>query len=410
MNWAVIGLVYAAGYAAAIAALDGQPHARLILGNVALLVPPTVLPVVVWRRRHDWLGRQSVFFAALASWATLWLVGQIAWFITEVGRGEAQPWFHWYIVLQLCGSALPLIAMVAWPHRGARLDTAVTAAIDIAVLLFLTGFLYWSLIIAPGMDAANAPLAFHSMAYIGPTVRLLCVAGLVAAIVDAGPSAWAGVYRRLAAGMLLAFVVLVVLSIATLRGEYQTGSMSDVGWMIPFFFAAWAAASAPASEVENRSMVVAPARYASPLLLYAALMAVAVIGYGLRYVLPLGETVDRMRDLATAFTLVGGIALVMVRLRVEQHAFDRANERVRLLATACEHAGELIIITHGSRIEYANDAFCRAIGYAREELAAFAPDQFVAPESRDDLGPLRDRIRSRHVVRSTTMMQRRDGT
>jgi len=113
MNWAVIGLVYAAGYAAAIAALDGQPHARLILGNVALLVPPTVLPVVVWRRRHDWLGRQSVFFAALASWATLWLVGQIAWFITEVGRGEAQPWFHWYIVPQLCGSALPLIAMVA---------------------------------------------------------------------------------------------------------------------------------------------------------------------------------------------------------------------------------------------------------------------------------------------------------
>jgi PAS domain S-box-containing protein len=410
MNWAVAGLVYAAAYAVAIAALGSQPHARLLLGNVALLVPPAIPLAIVWRRRAVWAGRQSVFFAALAAWAALWLVGQFGWFITEVGRGEPQPWFHWYIVLQLCGSALPLIAIVAWPHRGVRVETAATAAIDIAVLTFLTGFFYWSLIIAPGMEPAHAPLAFHSLAYVGPTVRVLCVAGLAAAAVAAGTSAWAAVYRRMAAGMVLAFLLLIVLSIATLRGDYQTGSMADVGWMIPFFFAAWAAAEAPASVVETRSIVAVPVRHASPLMLYAALMTVAVVGYGMRYVLPLGATVDRLRDLATAFTLVGGIALVMVRLRVEQRAVDRANDRVRLLATACEHAGELIVVIQSGRIEYANDAFCRAMGYAREELSAFTAEQFVAPESRADLDPLRDRLRSRHAVRSTTMMLRRDGT
>ena len=52
----------------------------------------------------------------------------------------------------------------------------------------------------------------------------------------------------------------------------------------------------------------------------------------------------------------------MVRLRVEHHAVEQANQRVRLLATACEQAGELIIIIRSGAIEYANDAFCRATG------------------------------------------------
>ncbi len=410
MMWAYVGVAYAAAYVVAAAALSSRPDARLVLGNVALLLPPLATIVAVLRRRAEWHGRHNVFFAAIASWATLWWIGQVGWFIVEVGYRQPQPWFHWYIVLQLCGSALPLIAIVAWPHRGPRAETAITAALDIAVLVFLTGFLYWSLIIAPGMDQANAALALRLLAYIGPTVRALCVVGLGIAAVAAGRGPWRATYLRIAGGMLPAFVILVVLSIATVRGDYRTGSLADVGWMIPFFFAAWAAAAAPASESESRSILAAPARHASPLLLYVALLTVAVAGYGLRYVMPLGQTVDRQRDLATAFTLVAGIALVMLRLRVEQHAVDRANDRVHLLATACEHAGELILITRGDMIEYANDGFCRATGYSRDELAALSPDQFVAPESRADLGPLRERIRARHIVRATTMMRRRNGT
>jgi PAS domain S-box-containing protein len=410
MNWAVAGLLYAAAYAAVIAALGSHPNARLLVGNIALLLPPFAPLFVIWKRRGDWKGRQSVFFSALAAWAALWVIGQAGWFVEEVGRGELQPWFHWYIVLQLCGSALPLIAVVAWPHRGARVETATTAGIDIAVLLFLTGFSYWSLIIAPGMDAAHATIAFHSLAYLGPTVRVLCVAALALAAASARSSAWKTVYWRLGSGMVFAFALLVVLSIATLHGDYQTGSVSDIGWMIPFFCAAWAAAGAPSSVAESRSFVAAPVRHASPLMLYAALMTVAIVGYGFRYVLPLGEAVDRMRDVATAFTLVAGIALVMVRLRVEQRAVDRANDRVRLLATACEHAGEFVAIIHANRIEYANDAFCRAFGYSREELTALPPEHFIADESRHEIGPLRDRIQARHVVRATTMMRRRDGT
>ena len=108
------------------------------------------LLIVLVRRRGAWRGRQAVFWAAIGAWAALWFIGQVGWASDELFRSTPLPWFKWHIILQLCGSALPLIALVAWPHRAAADETAITVALDIAVLVFLTGFLYWSLIIAPG--------------------------------------------------------------------------------------------------------------------------------------------------------------------------------------------------------------------------------------------------------------------
>src|SRR5207248_974550 len=86
------------------------------------------------------------------------------------------------------------------------------------------------------------------------SMPLPSVVGRVAAAAMAGQNPWRAVYARLAAGLILAFAVLIVLSFITLRGDYQTGSPADVGWMLPFWFAAWAADTAPASVVETHSI------------------------------------------------------------------------------------------------------------------------------------------------------------
>ena len=112
----------------------------------------------------------------------------------------------------------------------------------------------------------------------------------------------------------------------------------------------------------------------------------------------------------TAATLVGGVALVMVRLRVEQHAVEQANQRVRLLATACEQAGELIIIIRARRIEYANDAFCRACGYSLEELESLPPIALVGGESVKAVAGLIESLRAQQVVRATVTLARKDGS
>jgi PAS domain S-box-containing protein len=410
-GWAIAGLVYAGGYAALTASLAAHPSARLAVGNIGLLLPPLVLLSVLLARRNDWKGRDAIFWTAIGCWPALWFVGQVTWAADELLFSTPLPWFEWHIILQLCGSALPLIALVAWPHRAAAVETTITVALDMLVLVFLTGFLYWSLVIAPGMDPGQSAVALRSLAIIGPLVRLASVVGLLFAAWSAGSSPWTLIYRRLALGMGLAFAVLILLSLATVRGDYQTGSPADVGWILPFWFAASAAAGAPASSPASSADDRWATRHSSPVLLFAALLTVPMVGYGLRFFAPIVEPLEHLRELATAFTLVFGIALVMVRLRVEQRAVERANQRVRLLAAACEQLGELVVIVSrdDERIEYANDAFCQALGYSRDELASLPPRALVAPESLSEVDRLRGGLAAGGVVRATITLARKDG-
>jgi len=411
MNWAIAGLVYAGVYAAVMTTLAEAETARLVAGNVARLLPPLALLYVLATRRHAWRGRQAVFWGALSAWSLLWFAGGLGWAADELWLATPLPWFKWHIVLQLCGSALPLIALIVRPHRADQEGTVVTVAIDVTVLVLLTGFLYWSLIIAPANNPEQAAMGLRSLAIIGPIVRLATVAALLLAAASAADRAWVTVYRRLALGMALAFGVLVVLSIMTLRGSYGTGSPADVGWMLPFFFAAWAASNAPASPVEARLSPTQPLPQASPILLFVALIGVPTVGYGLRYLMPLGEPADTLRDIATACTLVGVIGLVLVRLRIEQRLAEEANQRLRLLAAACEQAGELIIIVgRDSRIEYANDAFCRALGHTREELDSIAPAALVAEESVAAIPLFNQSLKARKVTRINATLARKNGS
>jgi PAS domain S-box-containing protein len=410
MFWIAAGLAYSGAYVAIVLALEGHAHARLVVGNIGLLLPPIATVVAVVRRRTAWSGRERVFWAAILAWAALWFVGQIGWSIDEVFRSLPLPWFKWYLVLQLSASALPLIALVAWPHRGVRPETTVTAALDISVLVSLTAFLYWSLIIAPGMAPTQSALALRMLATIGPLIRLAAVIGLVWAAWSASGGPWAVVYQRLAVGMGLAFAVLVPLSLTAVKGSYQTGSPGDIGWMLPFWFAASAAAIAPASLPEQRRAISGPRPREHTALLFAAVTAVPIVGYGARYLIPLGEPIDAYRDAATAFTMVWGIALVMIRMRVERRAVEQADERVRLLATACEQTAELIVIVTLDAIEYANDAFCRATGYSREELEHLTPQRLVAPGSFPTVQGILDALKRGEVARITLTMARKDGT
>ena len=68
-GWAIAGLVYAAAYAALMAALPAHPWARLVIGNIALLLPPLAPLYILVRRRGDWRGREAIFWAAIGSWA-----------------------------------------------------------------------------------------------------------------------------------------------------------------------------------------------------------------------------------------------------------------------------------------------------------------------------------------------------
>jgi two-component system NtrC family sensor kinase len=101
---------------------------------------------------------------------------------------------------------------------------------------------------------------------------------------------------------------------------------------------------------------------------------------------------------------------MMMRFRVEQRAVDHANERVRLLAAACEQSTELIAIARGRAIVYANEAFCRATGYSRIEIERLSPVQLVATESIPATAPVIERLSRREPARLALVVARKDGT
>ena len=62
MIWAIAGLVYAGVYVALVSALADYPHVRVLIGDVALLLPPIAPLVVIARNRGrspagPWNGR-----------------------------------------------------------------------------------------------------------------------------------------------------------------------------------------------------------------------------------------------------------------------------------------------------------------------------------------------------------------
>ena len=410
MTWVVWGVVYSTVYAVVAVALAAHPVARLWAGNLGLLVSPLVPIVVILRRRRDWGGRQLAFWDAIGVGAVLWLVGQVAWANHELLLDRHLPWLDWDIVPQLSGSLMPLFALIAWPHAGQRRESAATAVLDIYGFVFLSAFLIWSLVVAPGLTPGVPNFSVHLLAILGPTCRAVVIVGLLFAVRSTDHAGWRQAYGRLAAGATTSFVFLSILSPSVIGGTYQTGSPLDVGWILPFWFYAWAAADAPRAEVEPRRSIADSGRPSPPTVLFVALIAVPVLGYAIRHFLPAGNPADHYRGVAIALALTGGLVLVMLRVIVEHRALESADRRLRLLASALEQSDELIVIVRGSTIRYANDAFCRAFGYTLRELVSVPAANLVAEVSRQSLVEVNETIRQRRAARATATLKRKDGS
>src|SRR6185436_10055876 len=90
---------------------------------------------------------------------------------------------------------------------------------------------------------------------------------------------------------------------------------------------------------------------------------------------------------------------------------ERAGARMRLLAAATEQTGDLILITRANgAIEHANDAFVRALGYSRQELAKFRVEDLVARGFGTLHGQITAAARDGGIWRGTLVRRRRDGS
>ncbi|MBA3640401.1 MAG: PAS domain S-box protein [Acidobacteria bacterium] len=379
-----------------------------MFGNVGLLIPPLAVCGIVLKRQWDWQGCHRLFWDAIAVGAGLWVVGHLGWAFEEIVLGNGG-WLRWHTLFSLCGGILPLIALLARPHLGIRSQAVTGVGLVLASYGILAVFLYSYFVLVPSLvlPPSEAEFALFALVQIN---RGALATGLIAVAWRARRSRWARTYAYLAVGVTSGFFFSLITSRAIAEGSYQAGTLFDLAWIAPFASYAVAAASAPrSSDLEDATL--APVRMLPAAWAAVPVVLIPLIGYGALWLQPLGGSGDAFRALITALLTVAGLGFLTLRLSLQAGELQRADSRLRLLAAATEQTQDMILITRSDgRIEHANDAFVRAMGYAREELSQRSFGDLLE-KGFDGVGRhIREDLRARGVWRGTLFRRRHDGS
>ena len=410
MVWLAGGVAYSIAYIFAGWLLHGHAHALLAFRVSALLVPPMTGVIVIAQRRNDWTGCHWLFWATIALGLTMSAIGLIGWTVDELLLARETSWLGWHTVFALFGAVAPLFALLTQPHRGSREPMTASTAVDIAGIAVMTGFLYSHFVVGPDLAPVTEQRAWLPLLTLCEFQQFLVFAGVSIAAFVARNQSWGATYRRLSVGLLVNFIILSITNAEIWMGMYRSGFVYDVVWIMPFAFYPWAASQAPSSaeaDAAQEDRAITPSR---PWIVFGALGLVPILDYGLRLALPLGA-LEGFRDLFTAITVFSVLPLLMARLAVERGEAQQSDSKRRLLAAATEHADDLICVTSSvGRIEHANSAFCRALGYPLTALVRMTMTQVLADQSRSQLDTIGETVRSGGVWRGTLVRQRQDGS
>jgi PAS domain S-box-containing protein len=380
MGWLALGVAYSIIYAVIGAYLRPFPDVLPWFRIVALLLPPLAGVGLIARRRHTWAGCQWLFWATLALGLLMSGVSVVGWSVDEMLLGVGTSWLGWHAVFALFGGVAPLLALLAQPHRGPREKVTATIAVDIAGIAVLTGFLY------SHFAVANDPaLGFRgvsgSLLLLSELQQFLVCIGMGIAAAVTPDREWKQVYLRLAMGQAISFITLTLGNAEIWQGSYQSASIGDAMWILPFAFYPWAASNAPRSNIPPIEADEAHAATSRPWVIFAGLALLPLIDYGLRRLIPDGAFAP-FQDLSMAVAIVSVLPLLMARLAVERAELRQVDAKLRLMGAAVEEANELIVIvSKDGQIRHANRAFCQAVGYELADLMDQSRSSVVADES-----------------------------
>ena len=408
MLYLSLGLGYIVAYVAIGWLLRDHALALSIFGDIGLLIPPLAICTIILRRRPRWRGCHRLFWDAVAIGMALWMIGHLGWAFEDLVL-KRQSWLRWHTVFSLCGGIGPLIALFARPHRGVRSEAVGSVGVVLASYGLLAVFIYSYFVLIPGITPAE-PGAEVALLTLIQLNRALLFLGFAGAMIVARRTPWFAAYRWLAIGTGIGFFLRILTSIAIVRGFYQSGTVYDLAWFVPFLCYARAALAAPDSPAESEA-IEAPSAPLHVLVSAVPVFLIPLIGYGALYVQPLGPADDSFRALLTSVMTVAGLGLLTLRLAAQGGELERAGARMRLLAAATEQTGDLILITRSDgTFEHANDAFVRALGYSREQLARLDYRDLLE-RGFDTIGvDIATAIRETGIWRGTVVRKRRDGT
>ncbi len=400
-------LGYLIVYMAVGQVLAEYPTARSIYGAAGLLLPAMSVPAVVLWRRRAWAGCQRLFWDVIAIGMVLWCIGHVGWAYGEIVLKQPS-WLQWHTLFSLCGGAAPLIALLTRPHHGVRAHVATRTALDLASCGLLAAFVYTYFIMIPSVlpQGGSAQLTLLVSAQI---LRLGTLCAFLVTAWAARRTAWRATMITFAAGVGIGFFLRIDTSLAIMSGNYHSGTVRDLAWIVPFLCYTWAALQAPPSPAEQ---AVVAARGGLPILASAVpVLLIPAVGYGWQQFMSLGDSGDSFRTLLTSLLTVAGLALLTLRLVAQGDELQRADAKLKLLAAATEQTADLILITKSDgSFEHANDAFLRAMGYSREELRGLHFGDLIERGFERLSEHIQAEVAANGIWRGTLLRRRREGS
>ena len=383
MGQLTFGVGYLILYLLAGATLDRNGLALSLFGNAAVVCSAALVILTINRRRRHWAGCQRLFWDTFAAGMAIWILGHIGWSYAEI-VGPRPGWLAWHTVFSLSGGAAPLLALVARPQRGVRQHATGAVGVDVASYGLLTGFVYAYFVLIP--DVTNGAVATGALLTSVQVFRFVLMGGMCTAAFVTRKTAWGPTYRRLAIGVTIGAVLRMATSSAIADGRYHVGTFYDFAWIVPYLFYAWAASEAPASPdvAETDDAEDRPSGLTFAMLSAMPVLLIPAIGYAAAPLVSADPEAASFRALLTGMATVGGLGLLTLRLLVQRGQLKRADAWARLLAAATEQTGDLILIARADgSVEYANDAFQRAVGFNRRELSSLKFPQPLETPPRD---------------------------
>jgi PAS domain S-box-containing protein len=363
-----VAAAYVLVYVALGWALAGYPSVHRAFGLIAILIPPVFTVATIARRRREWRGCQRLFWDVMGIGLCLWMVGHFGWAYGEIVL-EQPSWLQWHTLFSLVGGTGALLALIARPHRGVRPEAVSRTALDVASYALFALFFYSYVVMIPAV-LPSEPGANVTLMLVAQGFRFVLLVATFATWFASRGTPWAPTFAKLALGINIGFFLRFYTSLGILSGNYQSGTTRDLAWIVPFLFYAWAALEAPRS-VPSEQRIELPAPHPPAFLSAIPVLAIPLIGYGWLQIASVGPAGDSFRALVTSLTTVMGLGLLTLRIAAQRDELRSADTKLKLLAAATEHTADHILITDvDGRIAHANEAFVRALGYARQELAA----------------------------------------
>jgi hypothetical protein len=125
----------------------------------------------------------------------------------------------------------------------------------------LTVFIYSYFILIPGITPGGRDERAALLTLIQLN-RALLFAGSFVVMIVARRTPWYAAYRWMAIATGVGFFLRIATSLAIIRGAYQSGTVYDLAWIVPFLCYAGAALAAPQSPAESEAVEVRASQHA----------------------------------------------------------------------------------------------------------------------------------------------------